>query len=119
MIALDVLLVANLVLFAVYALRPRRPARARLDDLLATVQRPADAAGADSADAQGRQGQPGDVEPDSGSAVIIAFPSAEELDRRRARALHPSGGALGAGYGCGRHPSLGSASVPHPSVGHS
>ena len=70
MIFLDVLLSLNLVLFGVWALRAPRRSRPTIDDLVA--------AAVDRAP----------VHEDGG--VVIAFPTREELDRRRARLHHPS-----------------------------
>lgn len=74
MIVVDVLLVCNLLVFALCAVRGWHPGRARLDDLLSRAQvgeRPAD-----------------------GQAMgeIVPFPAGgRELARRRARANHPAG----------------------------
>lgn len=70
MIFLDVLLSLNLVLFGIWALRAPRRARPSLDDLVAAAldRAPVDEEG----------------------GVVIAFPTYEELERRRARLHHPS-----------------------------
>ena len=73
MIFLDVLLSLNLVVFGLWAVRSPRRARPGIDELVA-------AAVGDRAPA----GHP--------SGVIVAFPTPEELDRRRARMHHPSCG---------------------------
>lgn len=73
MIFLDVLLSLNLVMFGLWAVRAPRRSRPGIDELVA-------AAVGDRRPAQ----HPG--------GVIVAFPTPEELDRRRARMLHPSCG---------------------------
>jgi len=71
MLFLDVLLSLNLVMFAVWVVRSPRRARPSLDELVA-------AAVVDRAPAHEAGG------------VIVAFPTHEELDRRRAQLRHPS-----------------------------
>jgi hypothetical protein len=85
MIFLDVLLSLNLVVLGVWAVRSSRRNRPSLDQLLA-------AGVLERAPVEERGG------------VVVAFPSPEELERRRARARHPSmyGVPLGQGTGDGR-----------------
>jgi hypothetical protein len=72
-IVVDVLLVCNLVLFAVCAFRVPRQGRSRLDDLVAQAR----------------------LDPQPASTwqmgQILAFPTSDELARRRARSAHPAG----------------------------
>ena len=70
MIFLEVVLSLNLVVLGIWAVRSPRRSRPTLDQLVA--------AAVDRA--------PVDEE----SGVVIAFPTREELDRRRARLNHPS-----------------------------
>lgn len=71
MIFLDVLLSLNLVMLGLWAVRSPRRSRPGIDELVAAAvgdRRPA-------------------LHP---SGVIVAFPTPEELERRRARMHHPS-----------------------------
>ena len=83
MIFLDVLLALNLLMFGMWALRAPRRARPSLDELVAAAVADRDPA-------------------DERSGVIVAFPTRQELDRRRARLHHPSMYGLSTG-----HPSQG------------
>jgi hypothetical protein len=70
MIFLDVLLSLNLLMFGIWAVRSPRRGRPGIDQLVAAAVDRA------PVDEQG--------------GVLVAFPTREELDRRRARSHHPS-----------------------------
>ena len=76
MVVVDILLVCNLILLAVCAVRAPRRVKPGLDELLARARRPSPVP--DGA------GQP--------MGIVIPFPVRDQLARRRAMATHPSAG---------------------------
>lgn len=102
MVLFDVLLACNLIAFAICAIRAPRASRPRLDDLIATahLSHPASSA-------------PGE------GARVIAFPTREEMEIRRARAAHPSTARPPVARPSVFHPAAQHPAVGHRSLGHS